>query len=245
MILNSGRRSWWPLATVAGVTVAGVTLIAVAAVESSEVALDAVLLLIGRGGPPGGLPRVGGQRFAGHADLALPAAEMPHIYGPVTGPLWGNAMLSRYPILEWESVALPPEGLLFSRGYLWARLDLGDDQQLRVVTTHLHHIREDADVRAQQAQELLDFWGSDDRTVIMGDFNARKDDPEAQMIRDAGLTDVVAIEGIEPGYTVPSEDPKYQIDYIWLSPDLTAEEVAIPVSEASDHMPVVATVLLR
>ena len=171
--------------------------------------------------------------------------EMPHIYGPVTGPLWGNAMLSRYPILEWESVALPPEGLLFSRGYLWARLDLGDGQQLRVVTTHLHHIREDADVRAQQVQELLDFWGGDDRTVIMGDFNARKDDPEAQMIRDAGLADVVAIEGIEPGYTVPSEGPKYQIDYIWLSPDLTAEEVVIPASEASDHMPIVATVRLQ
>ena len=171
--------------------------------------------------------------------------EMPHIYGPVTGLLWGNAMLSRYPILEWESVDLPPDGLLFSRGYLWARLDLGDGQQLRVVTTHLHHIREDADVRAQQTQVLLDFWGGDDRTVIMGDFNARKDDPEAQMIRDAGLTDVVAIEGIEPGYTVPSEDPKYQIDYIWLSPDLTAIDVVIPASEASDHMPVVATILLR
>ncbi|MCZ6891889.1 MAG: endonuclease/exonuclease/phosphatase family protein [Chloroflexi bacterium] len=171
--------------------------------------------------------------------------EMPYIFGPATGSLWGNAMLSRYPILEWESVKLPPEGLLFSRGYLWARLDLGDGQQLRVVTTHLHHIREDAAVRAQQAQELLDFWGGDDRTVIMGDFNARKDDPEAQMIRDAGLADVLDLAGIDPGYTVPSEAPKYRIDYIWLSPDLTAEEVVIPTSEASDHMPVVATVLLR
>lgn len=171
--------------------------------------------------------------------------EMPHIYGPVTGPLWGNAMLSRYPILEWESVALPPEGLLFFRGYLWAQLDLGEGQELRVVTAHLHHIREDADVRAQQVQVLLDFWDRKDRTVIMGDFNARKDDPEAQMIRDTGLADVLDLAGIDPGYTVPSEAPKYRIDYIWLSPDLTAEEVVIPASEASDHMPVVATALLR
>jgi len=171
--------------------------------------------------------------------------ELPYIYGPVTGQLWGNAMLSRYPILEWESVALPPDGLLFSRGYLWARLDLGDGQQLRVVTTHLHHIREDADVRALQAQEILDFWGGDSLTVIMGDFNARKDDSETQMIRDAGLADVLDLAGIDPGYTFPSEDPKYRIDYIWLSPDLTAQEVVIPASEASDHMLVVATVLLR
>ena len=171
--------------------------------------------------------------------------EMPYIFGPATGSLWGNAILSRYPILEWENVKLPPKDLLFQRAYLWARLDLSDGQDLLVVTTHLHHIREDADVRAQQVQELLDFWGGDDRTVIMGDFNARKLDAEAQMIRDAGLADVLDLAGIEPGYTVPSEDPKYRIDYIWLSPDLTAEEVVIPASEASDHMPVVATVLLR
>ena len=171
--------------------------------------------------------------------------EMPYIFGPATGSLWGNAILSRYPVLEWENVKLPPKDLLFQRAYLWARLDLGDGQELLVVDTHLHHTREDFDIRAQQVQTLLDFWKDDEQTVIMGDFNARKDDPEAQMIRDAGLADVLDLAGIEPGYTVPSEAPKYRIDYIWLSPDLTAEEVVIPASEASDHMPVVATVLLR
>ena len=52
--------------------------------------------------------------------------EMPYVYGPTAGSLWGNAILSRLPILEWESVDLPPKGLILPRGYLWARLELGD-----------------------------------------------------------------------------------------------------------------------
>ena len=113
--------------------------------------------------------------------------EMPYIFGSATGSLWGNAILSRYPILEWENVKLPPKDLLFQRAYLWARLDLGDGQELRVVVTHLHHTREDFDIRARQVQTLLDFWKDGEQTVIMGDFNARRDDFEAEMMRQAGI----------------------------------------------------------
>jgi len=168
--------------------------------------------------------------------------ELPYIFGPATGSLWGNAILSRYPILEWENVRLPPNDQPFQRAYLWARLDLGDGEELRVVNTHLHHVREDADVRALQAQTLLDFWEGGRRTVIMGDFNARRDDSEAEMMRRAGLADALDVAGVEPGYTVPAEAPRYRIDYIWLSPDLTATDAVIPASTASDHLPVVATI---
>ena len=168
--------------------------------------------------------------------------EMPYVYGPTIGSLWGNAILSRLPILEWESVDLPPEGLILSRGYLWVRLDLGDGQELLVIDTHLHSTRKGMDIRTQQTEVILDFWNGDDRTVIMGDFNARRYDPQAEMLRQAGLKDVLDLAGIEPGYTVPSEAPRYRIDYIWLSPDLDARDVAITPSEASDHMPIVAAV---
>ena len=168
--------------------------------------------------------------------------EMPYIFGPATGSLWGNAILSRYPILEWENVKLPPKDLLLQRAYLWARLDLGDGQELRVVVTHLHHTREDFDIRAQQVQTLLDFWKDGEQTVIMGDFNARRDDSEAEMMRQAGLADPLDLAGIQPGYTVPPEAPRYRIDYVWLSPDLTATDAVIPRSLASDHLPVVAII---
>lgn len=168
--------------------------------------------------------------------------EMPYVFGPATGSLWGNAILSRYPILEWENVKLPPNDLLFQRGYLWARLDLGDGQELRVVDTHLHHTREDFDIRARQVQTLLDFWKDGEQTVIMGDFNARRDDSEAEMMRQAGFADAIDVADISPGYTAPAEAPRYRIDYIWLSPDLTATDTVVPRSLASDHFPVVAII---
>ena len=168
--------------------------------------------------------------------------EMPYIFGPATGSLWGNAILSRYPILEWENVKLPPKDLLFQRAYLWARLDLGDGQKLRVVVTHLHHTREDFDIRARQVQTLLDFWKDGEQTVIMGDFNAHRDDSEAEMMRQAGFADPLDLAGIQPGYTFPAEAPRHRIDYVWLSPELTATDAVIPRSMASDHLPVVAII---
>ncbi len=168
--------------------------------------------------------------------------EMSYVFGPATGELWGNAILSRYPIKEWGSVKLPPPDLLFQRAYVWVRLDLGDGRELRVVNTHLHHIRGDMDVRTQQTQTLLDFWANGDGWAIMGDFNVRRADPQADMMRQAGMVDVIELAGIEPGYTVPSDDPQYRIDYIWLSPDLTVADVTISPSTASDHMAVTATI---
>ena len=171
--------------------------------------------------------------------------ELPFVYGPATGPLWGNAVLSRYPVVDWGSVPLPPDDLVLQRGYLWARLDLGEGRELRVVNTHLHHTGEGQSVRAEQIQTLLDFWAGDAATVIMGDFNARRNEAETETIRQAGLADAHELAGSGPGYTSPAKAPHQGIDYIWLSPDLTATDVAIPSSTASDHLPVVASVDLK
>jgi endonuclease/exonuclease/phosphatase family metal-dependent hydrolase len=171
--------------------------------------------------------------------------EMPYVYGPTTGPLWGNAMLSRYPITAWGNEKLPPKDLLLLRGYLWTQLDIGGGQQLRVITTHLHHIREDSGIRIKQTNALIDFLKGGTKTVIMGDFNARRNDNEIHMLRDAGLTDVVAMDGVISGLTYRSDNPQYQIDYMFLSQDLFAKDVVIPESQASDHRPIAATILLR
>ena len=168
--------------------------------------------------------------------------EMPYVFGPATGLLWGNAILSRYPILESGNVKLPPEDLLFQRGFLWARVDLGGGREVQLIDTHLHHIGEDAAVRAQQVQVILDFWKGRDHTVIMGDFNSRRYHPETELLRESGLADVLDLAHIEPGFTVSSDAQRYRIDYIFLSPGLTAMDVTIPSSTASDHLPVVATI---
>ena len=167
---------------------------------------------------------------------------LPYIYGPTAGSLWGNAVLTRYPILEWGTVDLPPRDLLILRGILWARLDVGNGEELLVLATHYHHPEEDTAVRVIQTRSVLEFWGGRNRTVFLGDLNSRPWEEPVEMLKRAGLVDAIDLAGIEPGYTSPPDAPKKRIDYIWLSGDLGVIDTAIPGSLASDHLPVVSTI---
>lgn len=169
--------------------------------------------------------------------------QMTYVFAPTAGPLWGNAILSRLPIVADGAGPLPPQELLLRRGYVWIDLDL-EGSSLRILNTHFHHVEADGHVRLQQAEALLDVWEGTPRTVVVGDLNAQPADPEMVMLRRAGLVDTVEEAGVAGG-TYPSHDPFQHIDYIWLSPDLRAERVVIPAVTASDHRPVVATVDLR
>jgi endonuclease/exonuclease/phosphatase family protein len=84
--------------------------------------------------------------------------RMPHArFAGASDAIWGNAILSRYPIADSGTVRLPREGVPLARNYLWAELDLGGGR-LRLVVTHLHHVEgpEGARVRLAQIPRLLD-----------------------------------------------------------------------------------------
>ncbi len=168
--------------------------------------------------------------------------EMPYLSGPTADPLWGHAILSRYPIVEHGSAPLPMGGKRIQRGYLWARIDVGAGEELLMIDTHLHDPEEEGHVREIQVPPILEFWAGRPSTVIVGDFNARPGDPEIRMILDAGLQDSFAQVGTGPGYTYASNDPYKRIDYVWVSEDLTPSDLSIPQSTASDHLGVVVTV---
>jgi endonuclease/exonuclease/phosphatase family metal-dependent hydrolase len=168
--------------------------------------------------------------------------NMPYIFGPTADPLWGNAILSRYHVLEHGNVLLPRGGVPLKRGFLWARIDLGGGETMLMIATHLHHVEEEGHVRLLQVPAILDFWAGRDRTVILGDMNAKPHTPEIAMYRDAGLRDAFAEIGMGSGYTFISSGPYMRIDYIWVSPDLKVSDLLIPQSTASDHLGVVVTV---
>jgi endonuclease/exonuclease/phosphatase family metal-dependent hydrolase len=89
---------------------------------------------------------------------------------------------------------------------------------------------------------LIAAWGGEPDSVIMGDLNATPDDPEIQLLRQAGLLDVSAEIGPIPHNTYYSAHPDHQVDYIWASPDLRFSDFEIPQTTASDHLPLVATI---
>jgi endonuclease/exonuclease/phosphatase family metal-dependent hydrolase len=168
------------------------------------------------------------SRFAGAADA-----------------IWGNAILSRYPIAGSGAVRLPREGVPLARNYLWADLVLGGGR-LRLVVTHLHHVEgpDGARVRLAQIPRLLDGVAGRPATVLLGDFNAEPGSREFALLREAGLTDAFQAAGgsadDEPTYS--SDRPERRIDYLWLSPDLRASDFDATTATASDHRGVMVTV---
>jgi endonuclease/exonuclease/phosphatase family metal-dependent hydrolase len=176
--------------------------------------------------------------LAGRLDMEL-------VFVGTDEPIWGNAILSRYPILDSGYESLPREDSLIGRGFLWVRVDVGEEESLLVVNTHLHHIVEDGYVRLAQIPEILDFLENEDRFILMGDLNADPGSPEIGLIYERGLVDTWLEMGEGQGYTVDSNDPYNRIDYLFLSPDLVTLEIEVIQITASDHMPVIGRIDTR
>ena len=162
------------------------------------------------------------------------------IFAGTADPIWGNAILSRVGFLDHGSAPLPAADTLLPRGYVWAHVDLGLEAPVLVVATHLHHIAEEPGPRLAQIPVLLEFWGSADHSVLMGDLNAEPTWPEMELILNAGMVDAWSEAGQGPGLTWPADDPFQRIDWIWLSPDLQAIAAETVESTVSDHRAVVA-----
>ncbi len=171
---------------------------------------------------------------------------MSYVHGPAADAVYGNALLSRYPIVGVELTPMPNnDDLLVGRSYLWVEIDTGDGP-LRVIASHFHHAVSEPEHRAPQTAELLRRWGGADRTVLMGDLNAQPGWPELAGLEASGMVDAFVASGStgQP-FTARSHNLHERIDYIWVSPDLRASDYSARVTQASDHLPVAATVSLR
>jgi endonuclease/exonuclease/phosphatase family metal-dependent hydrolase len=163
--------------------------------------------------------------------------KMPYtVMGAVTDPIAGNAILSRYPIVAKGQGELPRLDTLVKRGYVWAQIDIGEGETLRVVVTHLHHEPERGDVRIVQMRALLQALERQPYTIFAGDMNAVAVSPEIQLILQDGFVD---------SWAEASQDDRPQIDWIFHTPDLIADDVSKIESPASDHPAVVATIALK
>jgi endonuclease/exonuclease/phosphatase family metal-dependent hydrolase len=173
--------------------------------------------------------------------------RMPHArFAGASDAIWGNAVLSRHPILSAEVTRLPREGVPLRRNALEVELDLGEGRRLRVVVTHLHHVEgpEGTRVRLAQLPRVLERVAGREATVLLGDLNAEPGSAEMARLRAAGLTDAFVAAGGRPAdeRTWPSDRPDRRIDYIWISADLAASDFAATTSTASDHRGIAVTV---
>jgi endonuclease/exonuclease/phosphatase family metal-dependent hydrolase len=160
---------------------------------------------------------------------------------------FGVALLSRYPIVDWtndtltrlstqarDAVPSPAPGLLE------ATIDVGGTR-VRVFNTHLDY-RADPRVRERQVEEMLGYIGdAGGPTLVLGDLNAGPEAPELQpllrRLRDTWQSRT------EAGFTYPADKPAKRIDYVLTSKHFRVRSSSVPVTDASDHLPVVVDLL--
>ena len=161
--------------------------------------------------------------------------DMPYwVMETATDPLFGDAILSRYPIRASGTGSLPRRNAVIVRGYAWAQIDLGSGATLLVMTSHLDsgNGANGSTERVAEAQGLLADWGARPQTVLLGDMNSSAGSPEMQTLLGAGLLDSWAEAG---------HGQRPAIDWIYHTPDLAARDVMTIDSQASDHLAVIAS----
>ncbi|TFV63473.1 UNVERIFIED_ORG: endonuclease [Bacillus sp. AZ43] len=165
---------------------------------------------------------------------------------------YGNALLSRLPILVSDVHRLPGGGE--PRIALRTMLEL-DGSTLWVTATHL--TTRSAEERSAQVAALAALHTEEMAAgVLVGDFNARPDAPELAPLH-ARFTDaweLAADRGDQAGWrfwqrdeghTHPARSPHRRIDQAWVSPGVAVASARVLDAEgASDHLPLVVDLLV-
>ncbi|OIJ14181.1 hypothetical protein BKP35_07420 [Anaerobacillus arseniciselenatis] len=164
--------------------------------------------------------------------------KMNYVFGPAiqTGRKrnrqYGNAFLSRYPILSNHNLIFRFKvPVAEPRSLLEAKVAT-DERNIKVFVSHfsIHPVLNDRMVRF--------LWESDhsEPTIIMGDFN-RKPSSNAYRMMSEKLIDCAALN---PHFTFPAKKPRSRLDYIFVTDHFKVIESAVIESDVSDHLPVVA-----
>ncbi len=156
----------------------------------------------------------------------------------VGGP-YGNAFLSRIPIVKAETVTIPdPEEKIYTRYETRCVLKVELEGGINVLVTHFG-LNPDEQINAV---ETVVSNLSDKKCILMGDFNVNPNNELLLPIREK-MTDCAKLFDREK-LSFPSDVPRTKIDYIFVSPDIEVKEADIPVIVASDHRPHTAEIIV-
>jgi endonuclease/exonuclease/phosphatase family metal-dependent hydrolase len=148
---------------------------------------------------------------------------------------FGNVVLSKLPMTTVGTGVLPDVGGQ-RRTYVAVQIDVAG-RPLLVVGSHLE------DRSAPQIQALRAVVGTTTPAVIAGDLNLHPDEPEVAELE--GLIDVVEATGDRCRATSAEPvRPCDRPDWILLTPGAEVSTIAIGTVPASDHLPLVANLLL-
>jgi len=169
-------------------------------------------------------------------------------FGPTQhyeGGLFGNAVLTRYPILNVVIQPLPysestKSRVTYPRGAIAVTVRGPNGKPLKLISTHFqHNVPEDRIAEAKAINKI--FAKSDDTipTILAGDMNAKPDAEPVKILQQkwANAIDKAATP------SAPSPKPRSRIDYIFYRSEMQfhlKQSEVIAEKVASDHRPVFA-----
>ncbi|MET8371873.1 endonuclease/exonuclease/phosphatase family protein [Micromonospora profundi] len=176
-------------------------------------------------------------------DLLADRLDMPYVFGAAADAVWGDAVLSRWPIEDERTLRLPAVGAPTGAQALAVTVNFSDGVRCAVVSTHLQPPPGGGPV--VQARAVVDFateYADGRPLVVGGDLNTEPGDEAFDQFTGAGLVDALAAG--RPLATSPADDPRQEIDHVFVSPGLTPRGPVAPPGTASDHLPVAVTLTL-
>lgn len=192
-----------------------------------------------------------GRRRTGHLHQAEELAhvlEMAYQFNPaleVKGELYGDAILSRFPMRLFKAGPLPTVDVgryLEPRGALWVEVEIGG-RKVHIMNTHLGLNRLERYLQASclVGQEWLEHPHCDGPVILCGDMNAG---PGSRVYRalSAKLKDAHRLASKRrPKNTWQSQFPMRRIDYVFVSKDVRVVAACVPTNAltraTSDHLP--------
>jgi endonuclease/exonuclease/phosphatase family metal-dependent hydrolase len=157
------------------------------------------------------------------------------VFGAASDEVWGNAVLTRLPVLEVERTQLPRGRDPLVRSALTVIVEQPDGTPLAIVVTHLSNVDLQGDTRLPQAQAVAAIVARlRERgivTIVAGDLNARPGDPELTVLHDIGLRGALP-DGLR---TFPAARPEVQIDHVLVPESLEVRSSTTLDRGYSDH----------
>jgi len=157
---------------------------------------------------------------------------------------YGNAILSRHPIVEWENIAFGKRRV-GEKGFLFAEIEVGG-QRLPVVNMHLHY--RSRVHRFRQVEMVMSYLNHKHTTrrthwrmapIVCGDLNnpSHTQDATASLMRYFSQHGQYTLHP-QRARTFPSPLPSRTLDFVFLPPDCTEVYCLVVRSFLSDHRPV-------
>ena len=160
---------------------------------------------------------------------------------------YGNALLSRYPIVSARTIIIPDPKIKKYPGYyetrclLSADIDTGEGGILKVLVSHFGLNPDEQ----KSAVNTVTANIPGRACVLMGDFNIRPNNRLLGRIREKMNDTAAFFPGGAKLRSFPSDKPNRKIDYIFVTPDVKTLSAGIPDIVASDHRPHVAELEIR